>query len=111
MTKAIDRTQHCQSMAEVRQHIDALDDVLVPLLVERSGYMLQAARLKQHAGEVRDEARIQAIVDRVRAKAEAEGGSADVLEQIYRDMMEAFIAYEAGAFAAMHPNVKKGEAA
>ena len=100
--KAIERTQYCESMREVRQHIDALDDVLVPLLVERSGYMLQAARIKQHAEDVRDEARIQDIVDRVRAGAEAEGGSPDVLERIYRDMMEAFIAYEAQAFEKIH---------
>ena len=109
MTRAIDKTRYCQSMAEVRQHIDALDDVLVPLLVERSGYMLQAARLKQHEGEVRDEDRIQAIVNRVRSRAEVEGGNADVLERIYRDMMEAFIAYEANAFVTMRSSSKSGE--
>jgi isochorismate pyruvate lyase len=111
MTKAIDRTQHCQSMAEVRQHIDALDDVLVPLLVERSGYMLQAARIKQHATDVRDEARIQNIVDRVRVMAMAQGGNPDVLERIYRDMMEAFIAYEADAFEKIRANASEGEKA
>ena len=50
MTRAIDNTQHCSTMDEVRRHIDALDDVLVPLLVTRGGYMTQAARIKQDAG-------------------------------------------------------------
>ena len=36
--------------------------VLVPLLVERGGYMTQAATLKPLASQVRDEARIEDIV-------------------------------------------------
>ena len=86
-------------MKDVRREVDALDDVLVPLLVERVGYMTQAARIKQGAEQVRDEARIQAIVDRVRERAVAEGGDADVIEAIYRSMMEAYIAYEHREFA------------
>ena len=98
-TRAIDRTRHCSSMAQVRQHIDALDDVLVPLLVQRGGYMTQAARIKQSDTQVRDEERIEAIVDRVRARTEVEGGPPEVLEAIYRSMMEAYIAYEHREFA------------
>ena len=99
MSRAIDRTQHCASMQEVRAHIDALDDILVPLLVTRTGYMTQAARLKANPDQVRDEARIQAIVERVRAHAEREGGQPDVMEAIYRSLMEASIAYEHREFA------------
>jgi len=97
--RAIDRTKSCASMAEVRANVDALDDILVPLLVERGGYMTQAAINKPKAEHVRDEARIEAIVQRVRARAEAEGGEPDVIEAIYRSMMEAYIAYEHREFA------------
>lgn len=99
MSRAIDRTQVCASMAEVRKHVDALDDILVPLLVERGGYMTHAAINKPKAEQVRDETRIEAIVRRVRARAEAEGGEPDVIEAIYRGMMEAYIAYEHREFA------------
>ena len=99
MTRAIDKVQHCTTMQEVRRQVDALDDILVPLLVQRGGYMTQAARVKQDAAQVRDEARIQAIVDRVRPRAEAEGGDPDLIEAIYRSMMEACIAYEHREFA------------
>ena len=62
--------------------------------------MTQAARIKQGPmAQVRDEARIQAIVDRVRERALAEGGEADVMEAIYRSLMEACIAYEHREFA------------
>lgn len=99
MTRAIEKTKACASMTEVRKHVDALDDILVPLLVERGGYMTQAATIKPKAEHVRDEARIEAIVRRVRARAEAEGGEPDVIEAIYRSMMEAYIAYEHREFA------------
>ena len=103
MTRAIDNTQHCSTMDEVRRHIDALDDVLVPLLVTRGGYMTQAARIKQCDTQVRDEDRIEAIVARVRARAAAEGGQPGVMEAIYRSMMEAYIDYEHREFARLRP--------
>ena len=99
MNRAIDNTQHCTTMEDVRRHIDALDDVLVPLLVTRGGYMTQAARNKIDANQVRDEERIEAIVARVRARAAQEGGQPDVIEAIYRSMMEAYIAFEHCEFA------------
>ena len=99
MTQAINNVQHCTTMDDVRRHIDALDDVLVPLLVTRGGYMTQAARIKQAAGQVRDEERIEAIIARVRSRAAVEGGQPDVLEAIYRSMMEAYIAFEHREFA------------
>ena len=98
-TKAIDKVQHCNTMLEVRRCVDALDDVLVPLLVQRSGYMTQAARIKQDENQVRDEARIQTIVDRVRQQALAEGGEPAVIEAIYRSMMEVCISFEHREFA------------
>ena len=98
-TKAIAKVKDCTTMQDVRREVDALDDVLVPLLVERVGYMTQAARIKQGAEQVRDEARIEAIVARVRERAVQEGGEADVVEAIYRSMMEAYIAFEHREFA------------
>ncbi len=109
MSRGIDKVKHCANMQEVRAEVDAMDDILVPLLVERVGYMQQAARIKQSADQVRDEARIEAIVQRVRARAEQEGGNPDVIEAIYRDMMEACIAYEHREFARLH--APKGEQA
>jgi len=94
MTRAIDKVNHCTTMDEVRDGVNALDDLLVPLLVARCGYMTQAARVKNDEALVRDEARIQAIIDRVRPMAEAQGGNADLMERLYRAMMECYIAYE-----------------
>jgi isochorismate pyruvate lyase len=94
MSRAIDKVKNCSTMQEVRAGVNALDDILVPLLVERSGYMTQAAKVKNNEDLVRDEARIQTIVDRVRPMAQAQGGNPDLMERLYRAMMECYIDYE-----------------
>ena len=101
MTRAIDHVQHCTTMEDVRRFIDALDDVLVPLLVTRGGYMTQAARIKQCNTQVRDVDRIGAIVARVRARAATGGGQPEVMGAIYRSLMGAYNAYEHREFARM----------
>ena len=111
MTRAIEKVKHCQDMQDVRRAINALDDVLVPLLVERVGYMTQAARIKQRASQVRDEARIEDIVQRVRRAAANDGGDSDVIEQIYRSMMEACCAFEDREFARLRSHAAQGESA
>lgn len=94
MMRAIDKVPDCHSMQQVRAGVNALDDILVPLLVERSAYMTQAAKVKNDEALVRDEARIQTIVDRVRPLAVAQGGDPDLMERLYRAMMECYIDYE-----------------
>jgi isochorismate pyruvate lyase len=59
--------QDCTTMAEVRVGVDALDRALVQLLAERQGYMDAAARIKPNRGVVRDVARIEDVVAKVKA--------------------------------------------
>ncbi len=99
------QAQHCHSMAEVRSHIDALDTRITALLVERTGYMTQAARLKQDAGQIHDQARIDNIVARVRQMAAALGGQPEVLEAAYRALIDASIAFERSEFARLREGV------
>lgn len=91
--------QHCDTMQDVRRHIDALDDRIIALLAERSGYVAQAARIKQDAGQIFDGPRIEFIVERVRAAARELGAPEQVAEATYRAMIDAFIAFERATFA------------
>ena len=90
--------QHCDTMADVRQQIDALDDRIVALLAERSGYVAQAARIKQNASQIYDGPRIEFIIARVRAQAASAGAPEAVMEATYRAMIAAFIDFERGEF-------------
>ena len=94
----IHNVENCESMADVRRHIDALDTRIVALMAERSGYMTQAARIKQNADQVHDQARIDFIVERVTAMAQAQGAPEAVIEAAYRAMIDASIEFEHGEF-------------
>jgi isochorismate pyruvate lyase len=90
--------EHCQTMADVRRNIDALDERIVALVAERSAYVAQAARIKQSPDDIVDTVRIEFIVDRVRAQARAAGAPESVLEAAYRAMIAASIDFERGEF-------------
>ncbi|MDR3512304.1 MAG: chorismate mutase [Caulobacteraceae bacterium] len=84
----------CASMADVRQGVDALDRALVTLLAERQRYMDAAARIKTERGAVRDEARIEDVVAKVKAAARAAGLSEAIAEPVWRLLIERCIAHE-----------------
>jgi isochorismate pyruvate lyase len=84
----------CQTMAEVRQGVDALDQALVTLLAERQRYMDAAARIKPDRGAVRDVARIEDVVAKVKACARQAGLSEAIAEPVWRLLIDRCIAYE-----------------
>ena len=94
MTSSSDRWPACDSLDQVRENIDRLDRVIAPLMCERAHYVNQAAKFKDSEAAVIVPERIQAIVDKVRAMAEAEGANPDLLEAIYRAMIDAYIVDE-----------------
>jgi isochorismate pyruvate lyase len=85
-------------MADVRHEIDRLDRMLVELLAERQSFMDAAARIKPHRGAVRDEARIQDVMDKVHAHARLAGLSPAIAEPVWRTLMDRCIAYEFGSY-------------
>jgi isochorismate pyruvate lyase len=84
----------CQTMIDVRQGVDALDRALVALLTERQGYMDAAARIKPDRSKVFDRARIEDVVDKVKAAARESGLSEAIAEPVWRVLIDRCIAYE-----------------
>jgi isochorismate pyruvate lyase len=84
----------CETMKDVRAGVDEIDRMLVALITRRQGYMDAAARIKPNRNVVRDEARIQQVLDNVKAEAEKHGLSWTIAEPVWREMMERCIAYE-----------------
>ena len=84
----------CQSMADVRQGVDALDRALVALLAERQRYMDAAARIKPGRDAVFDQARIDDVVAKVLVSAEAHNLSPDIAEPVWRLLIDRCIAHE-----------------
>ncbi len=88
----------CQTMAEVRVGVDALDRALVTLLAERQRYMDAAARIKGDRGAVHDQARIEDVVAKVKTAARAAGLSEEIAEPVWRTLVDRCIAYELGVW-------------
>ena len=84
----------CQTMADVRHGVDALDRALVALLAERQRYMDAAARIKPDRDAVFDQARIDDVVAKVLIAAEPAGLSADIAEPVWRLLIDRCIAHE-----------------
>ena len=89
------RPEDCRDMAELRALIDALDAELVARLALRAACIDRAAEIKQGAGlPARIPARVEDVVAKVRARAEAEGLDADLAETLWRQLIEWSIARE-----------------
>jgi phenylalanyl-tRNA synthetase alpha chain len=76
---------------EVRACIDEVDGRIVKLLAERRAYALEAARFKRPSEEVRVPAREEQVVAHVRALAREAGIEADLVEGLYRHLMDEFV--------------------
>lgn len=84
----------CNTMEDVRAEVDRLDREIVRLLAERELRIADAGRIKPQRDLVRDEGRIEDVIAKVRILATENGANPDLIEAIYRDMMERFIAHE-----------------
>jgi isochorismate pyruvate lyase len=85
----------CRDMDELRGEIDRIDRALVALLARRAACIDRAIELKRDAGlPARIESRVEEVVGKVRAAAEAEGLDAAKVEALWRRIIEWSIARE-----------------
>jgi len=95
----------CSTMAQVRQCIDDLDMQIVALLAQRTSYMTRAAGIKQHQHQVRDNARVQYIVERVGQAMQAQGFPPQIAQTAYQVLIEQSIAFEEQEFSRLRQGV------
>ena len=84
----------CLTMFDVRDGVDRLDRALVTLLAERLKYMHAAARIKRNRQAVRDNDRIEDVILKVLRHAKALGLPGNIVEPLWRDLIERSIQYE-----------------
>lgn len=92
--------EKCQTMADVRVAIDALDQEIVGLLAERIRYIDAAARIKAEREAVRDEDRKAEVLANVDRTARELNMPADLAAALYELMVEYSISYEMTVFDA-----------
>jgi isochorismate pyruvate lyase len=86
--------ESCQTMAEVRAGVDALDQELVALIARRFAFMDAAARIKPSRDAVRDEARKAQVIANATLAAREAGIPEGLIPQIWEALVETSIAYE-----------------
>ena len=80
---------------------------IIKLIAERSDYVRQAAYFKKSKTDVKAADRVEKIIKKVREKAKIYGCSPDVVELIYRDMINYFIGEEMKTFEKNKQLIKK----
>jgi isochorismate pyruvate lyase len=85
----------CTTMAEIRAEIDRLDDDLVRLFAERATYIDRASEIKATVNlPARIGSRVEEVVSNVRAHALTYGLPPDLVEKLWRRLIDWSIARE-----------------
>ena len=87
-----------ENMEELREEIDLLDNELLGLFAKRFKFIEDAALIKNDINEIRDNARIEKIVSRVRDLAKTNNLSEDIIEELWRFIIELSIKHEKQMF-------------
>ena len=94
----------CASLEEVRSNIDRIDNEIIKLISERSDYVKQASAFKKSEDGVKAPNRVEAVINKVRSKAEEYGANPDMVEKLYREMISSFINMEMDEFKRKNEN-------
>ena len=88
----------CNSLEEVRENIDRIDNEIIRLIAERGTYVIQASQFKKDEDRVKDTGRVEKVISKVREKAEEYGADSDIVEALYREMISRFVNMEMSEF-------------
>lgn len=97
MTKA---PAECTTKDDVRAEIDRIDQALLNLFAERHRYVTRMAHIKTDPHEAYDRERIEAIISKVRGRAETLALDEDQAELIWRTLIDWNVNYEKGIIVA-----------
>ena len=81
----------CANIYEVREEIDIIDREVIDALSKRFQYVIAAARFKTSEASVRSPDRFQAMLQQRREWAQESGLNPDVVENLYRDLVNYYI--------------------
>ena len=87
------------NMQDLREELDLLDNELIVLISKRFKLIEQAAIIKDDKSKIRDNERIEKIISRLRGLAKDNSISADIVEKLWRFIIELSIDLEKEIFA------------
>jgi isochorismate pyruvate lyase len=81
----------CTNIQEIRDAIDSLDYEIIALLGKRYEYVKAIIKFKTDEASVKAPDRVATMMGKRRTRAEDVGMNPDVVEQLYRDLVNHFI--------------------
>lgn len=81
----------CESILDIRASIDQLDHEIIALLGQRFAYVKAASKFKTSQTSVKAPKRFEAMLKQRRIWASEQGLNGDVIEKMYRDLVNHFI--------------------
>jgi isochorismate pyruvate lyase len=84
----------CKNIKEIRNEIDRLDREIITLLGNRFAYVKAAAKFKIDETSVKAPERFNSMLQQRRSWAEKENLNPDIIEKMYRDLVNYFISEE-----------------
>ena len=88
----------CNSIDEVRNNINKIDAQIVKLIALRGEFVKQAAKFKKDSDDVKAPKRVEEVINKVKDLAKSTGANEEVVENIYRAMIDSFIKAEMKEF-------------
>lgn len=88
-----------KNMKELRKELDLLDNELIKLVSKRFKFIEQAAIIKDDISKIRDNDRIEDIIKRLRKLSKNNDISPDIVEKLWRYIIELSIELETEIFS------------
>ena len=96
-----DEKKKFKSIQEVRVQIDKIDEDILNLIFKRQDLVIEAVKHKTKE-QIIDEVRIEYIISKLRKKSELKSISPELIEKIWRLMINNFIEFEKENFDKIH---------
>ncbi len=88
------KASQCTSMMEIRDCIDALDKEIISLIGQRFDFVKEIVKYKTDEVSIIAKPRYENVIQTRRELATHHGLNADMIEKMYRIMMDSFIEEE-----------------
>ena len=90
--------QNGNNIEEVRTNINNIDEEIVKLIAQRGHFVKQAAKFKKDTADVKAPKRVEEVISKVKNLAKTVGANEEVVENVYRTMIDSFINAEMNEF-------------
>ncbi len=90
--------KNCNSLCEVRDEIDKVDEQIIKLIALRKNYVKQAAKFKHSIDEIKADDRVDDVLNKVRHQALSLSLSPNLVTEIYQKMIDDMVETEIAQF-------------